>query len=336
MASQRPMTLAIQRFDRTAALHTGRVSLGNVTVMYVPAGTGVAGLMRGVFDAAEIPLAHYAFLRDRREPFTAVPVFPDRLFIHQYVYSRPDSGIRSPKDLRGCTVMVPQYYMTSSIWHRGILKDDYGILPDQIQWHTTSEERDPRMSFPHGVKVVLTPGPHWGAEPLLDGTVDCLMHEGTPLVPERQRRRLVRLYPDVHSLQREYYRKTGFHIIVHVIVVRQEALLERPQWLEELCTAFDQAKQCAYDVLQNERMTSLPLMRTYLDETVEVFGEDPWPYGFERNKAELDRMLSYAHDQGLTQRRLGSEDLFDAPIRDFRFQAKMVPYGAVPGSALGF
>ena len=50
MALDRPVTLAIQRFDRTAALHTGKVSIRNVTVMYVPAGTGVAGLMGGVFD----------------------------------------------------------------------------------------------------------------------------------------------------------------------------------------------------------------------------------------------------------------------------------------------
>ena len=336
MTTPKAVTLAIQRFDRTAALHTGKVSIPDVTVIFVPAGTGVAGLMTGVFDAAEMPLAHYAFLRDRGEPFTAVPVFPDRVFLHQYVYTRPDSGVQSPEDLRGRRVAVPQYYMTSSIWHRGLLKDEFGILPGEIEWHTTSEERDPRMIPPRGVKVVLHPGPHWGADPLLDGVADCLMHEGTPVVPAGQRKRLVRLYGDLHALQKEYYRKTGFHIIVHVIAVRREAMAARPELGEALCTAFDRAKQRAYDVLQNERMTSIPLMRSYLDETVDTFGEDPWPYGFERNRTELDRFLGYAWEQGLTGKRLSPEDLFDGPLRDFPFEAKMTPHGVVPGSVVDF
>ena len=336
MAASGTVTLAIQRFDRTAALHTGKVAIPNVTALYAPAGTAVAGLMAGVFDAAELPLAHYAFLRDRGEPFTAIPVFPDRLFLHQYVYTLAGRGISSPNELRGRRVAVPQYFMTSSIWHRGLLKGEYGIRPEEIEWHTTAAERDPRMALPRGVRVLMNPGPHWGADPLLQGAADCLMHEGTPVVPSGQKERLVRLYPDVHERQKEFYRKTGSHIIVHVIAVRGDVMAGRPALGEELCTAFDRAKQRAYDLLQNERMTSLPLMRSYLDETVATFGEDPWSYGFQQNRPELDCFLGYAWEQGLTQKRLSPEDLFDGPYRDFPFEAKMNPYGIVPGSVTQF
>jgi 4,5-dihydroxyphthalate decarboxylase len=329
------MTLAIQRFDRTAALHTGRVSINDAAVMYVPAPTSVAGLMRGVFDAAEMPLGHYVFLKDIGAPFTAIPVFPDRLFIQQYVYTRADSGIRSPQDLRGRRVMVPQYYMTASIWHRGMLKDNYGIRPEEIQWHVSSPERDDRMRIPDGIPVVLSPCSHWSAEKLLDGTVDCLMHEGAPVIAGGDVKKLVCVYPDVDSMQRDFYRKTGFHIAVHVIAARAEAIKERPELLEELCDGFDQAKECAYRILQNERMTSLPLMRSYLDETLELFGEDPWSYGFEANRKELEQLLAYAHDQGLTRQRLAPEILFDPPARNFRFRAKL-PYNSEPGSVLQF
>lgn len=333
MVTRRVMTLAIQRFDRTQALHTGKIPTKDVMVMYVPAATGVSGLMRGVFDVAEMPLAHYTFLRDIGAPFTAIPVFPDRLFIQQYVYTRSDSGITSPSDLRGRRVVIPQYYMTASVWHRAMLKDGYGILPQEIEWHTLSPERDDRMQFPEGVKVVLSPDSHWSAKRLLDGTADCLMHEGVPVVLEDQAHTIARIYADVHSLQREFYRKTRFHIIVHLIVARQEAVNERPELLQELCDVFDQAKDWAYRVLQNERMTSLPLMRSYLDETRELFGADPWPYGLERNWAELDQFLAYAHDQGLTRQRLVPESLFDPAIRNFQFRAKM-PYSSEPGSIL--
>jgi len=335
MAARRVMTLAIQRFDRTAALHTGKVTIPDVMVMYVPAPTSVAGLMRGVFDAAEMPLAHYVFLKDIGAPFTAIPVFPDRLFIQQYVYTRPEAGIRSPQDLRGRRVMVPQYYMTASVWHRGMLKDNYGIKPEEIQWHVSSMERDERMRIPDGIHVALSPCSHWSAEKLLDGTVDCLMHEGAPVVAGEDGKKLVRVYSNVHSLQRDFYRKTGFHIAVHVIAARTEAVKERPELIEELCDGFDQAKECAYRILQNERMTSLPLMRGYLDETLELFGEDPWPYGLERNRAELDQLLAYAHGQGLTRQRLAPESLFDPPARNFRFRAKF-PVSSEPGSVLLF
>lgn len=324
--SARTITLAIQRFDRTAALHTRTVTIDNTLVLYVLPGTSVSGVLDGTFDAAEMPLAHYVFLRSIGAPFTAIPVFPDRLFLQQYVYTRPDTGIRSPGDLRGRRVLVPMYYMTASFWHRALLAEEYGIRPREITWHTTSPERDARMRLPADVQVVLSRGPHLGLERLLDGTTDCLMTEGTPFVPPEQRQRVVRLHADVDARQRDYFRRTGCHPIVHVIVVRQQAVDERPAILEELCEAFDRAKQSAYYLLQNERTTGLPLMRGYLDETVALFGDDPWPYGVEdRNRAELERFLGYAHDQGLTDRRLDVDALFDPPAREFPFRATMRP-----------
>jgi 4,5-dihydroxyphthalate decarboxylase len=322
--SSKPITLAIQRFDRTAPLQGAILAPENVTVLFVPPRVSVEGITSGVFDAAEMPLAHYAFLKDVGDPYTAIPVFTDRLFIQQYVYTRPDTGITSPGQLRGRRVLVPMYYMTASLWHRTMLEDDYGIQPKEITWHTTGPERDPRMRLPKGVTVVHTPGPHLGVEKLLDGTVDCLMTEGTPSLVEGDRDKVIRLNSDVHGLQKEYYRKTGFHIIVHLIVIRKEVISERPELPEELCTAFDRAKELAYRTLQNERMTSLPLMRSYLDETVSLFGPDPWSYGLERNWKELDQFLTHAHHQGLTNKKMDPDELFDNSARAYQFQAKMI------------
>ncbi len=327
--SRRTMTLAIQRFDRTAALHTGKVPIDDVFVMHAPPRTSVEGLASGTFDAAEMPLARYVFLRERGEPLTAIPVFPDRLFVQQYVFTRPDSGIRSPADLRGRRVLVPGYFITASLWHRGMLKDDHGILPQDVEWRTVSPERDPRMRAPAGVSVSQVPKTELDTEHLLNGTVDAMMMESTPLIPPGQEHNVVQVHRDIENVQRDYYRKTHFHPIVHIIAIRQPAVDERPELVEELCQAFDQAKAAAYHALQNERLTSLPFMRTYLNETMALFGDDPWPYGLERNRAELDQMLAYAHDQGLTEQRLSPERLFDPPARDFRFQARML-HGSDP------
>jgi hypothetical protein len=67
-------------------------------------------------------------------------------------------------------------------------------------------------------------------------------------------------------------------------------------------------------------------MRAYLDDTLALFGDDPWPYGLQgRNRAELDLVTQLAHEQGLTERRLDVDELFAAEVRDYRFEARMLP-----------
>jgi len=41
-----------------------------------------------------------------------------------------------------------------------------------------------------------------------------------------------------------------------------------------------------------------------------LLGDDWWPYGIERNRAAIDAILRYHHEQGLTKRRFAIEDVF--------------------------
>lgn len=319
-------TLAIQRFDRTEALHDGRVTLDGIMTCQVLPGVGVKGLLDGVFEAAEIPLAHYAFLKDRGDPFTAIPVFPDRIFVQRYVLTTRNSGIRRLEDLAGRRVAVPMYYMTSSLWHRGILEDETGIAARDVHWVTTAPERDRRMSLPDGVTVDLLPGPHLGLERLLDGTADCLMTEASPIVPPGREEDVITLHSDARQIILDYFAETQIHPIVHVIALQAEWAEKNPHLVRQICRGFDRAKQAAYSLLQNERITSLPLMRTHLDETEQLFGRDPWPYGVNgRNRHELDVFLGYAHAQTLTRSRLTVDELFDAEASRYPWSAQMTP-----------
>jgi 4,5-dihydroxyphthalate decarboxylase len=329
--SPRQMVLVGQGFDRTAALFDRSVYTDDILAMQIPAGRlGVEGLLQGIFDAAEIPLARYVFLKEQGEPLTSIPVFPDRLFTHQYAYVRTDSDINSPADLRGKRVLVSGYFITASFWHRALLEDEYGIKPQEIKWHSLAPERDPRIQMPEGVEVTVTPSGHLGLQALINGDVDCLMHEATPPCPPGGEGKYRRLFPNVQALQRDYYKKTGFNPMVHMIVVRQSAIEAWPEFGYELCRIYDLAKAKAYRVLQNERMTSLPLMRGYLDETIEIFGGDPWPYGVEANKKELEKFLDLTLHQGYTRRRLSLDELFDKRALDYQYQSKLAE-GAFPG-----
>lgn len=330
------MIFAAQRFDRSAALLAGRVRLDNVVVIGVPGGrTAVQGLLSGAVDAAEVPLARYVFWRDQGAAITAIPVFTDRLFSYPYIYTRPDAGINSLADLRGRRVVIaPGYFSTPAFWHRAILKEDFNILPQEIDWYTTGPDGDAATRIPSDVKVTVTPGSLLGVERLLDGTGDCLMTARTAAVRPDERHRVKRLLPDAHARQRQRYRETGFFPILHVVGIRDDALAKRPDLAMELCRACDLSKSYAYHVLQDERMTALPFMREFLDETVALCGDDPWPYGLERNRAELDTFLSHAYDQGLTRRRLEVGELFDQQAAGYRFKARMLT-GSIVGLAEG-
>jgi 4,5-dihydroxyphthalate decarboxylase len=44
--------------------------------------------------------------------------------------------------------------------------------------------------------------------------------------------------------------------------------------------------------------------------TREMIGDDPFPYGIKANKAMLETIVGYSHEQGLTPRQMKVEELF--------------------------
>ncbi|MGE0854001.1 MAG: ABC transporter substrate-binding protein [Hyphomicrobiaceae bacterium] len=332
MAAKPTMNLAGLRFDRTAAVVDGMIKMDSVNVSNVPGGkAAIQGLLGNAFDASEVPFSRYVSWIANGRKLKAVPVFSDRLFQHEYIYTRPDTGITSLADLRGRRVVcAPSYFATPSFWHRALLKEAAGIEPHEIEWHSPAAEAE-EMRLPTGVTVKQSPTNILGLERLLDGTADALMTARTPLVPKGQESRVRRVLSDAHQQQREWYKRTGFFPILHVIAIREEALKARPSFGEEICAAYDAAKQYAYNVLQDDRMTGLPLMRGYLDEAMALGGDDPWPYGLKRNRAEIDRFLDLALDHGLTSRRIAIEEMFDERAAGFAFTARMTP-GCITGT----
>lgn len=327
----RPMTLAAQRFDRTMPLFNRNIHVEHIMAVHTSAGNpSVEGLMRGIWDAAEIPVARYAFIHDQGDDFTAIPVFPDRIFVQPYAYTRTDTGIEGPADLKGRSVLMPGFYYTASFWHRAILKEDYGIDASDITWQVPGTELDERMRYPDGVQVTSIPRVASIAEPMLNGSVDVLMTEMAPAFSASESERIKRIYPGPDAGVRDYYRRTGFFPPVHVIAVRKSSLEQWPGFGAALCALYDASKAETYRVLQNERMTSLPMMRAYLDETREMFGADPWHYGLEANRAVLEKYLSLAHAEGFISRKPALEELFDEQALAYRFTAEMAN-GSTPG-----
>jgi len=314
------------RFDRTAALLDGRIRRENMTFINVPGGPAQAdGLVSGAFDAADVPLVRYVAWKSKRDDFTAIPVFTDRLFQRPYIYTRPDMAIENLGDLRGRRVMIaPSYFGTPAFWHRALLKEEYGIDAREIEWFTATP-LSPDTRIPAGVNITHCPASYLGIERLVDGTVDCLLTARTAMILPRDVGKVVRVLTNAHERDRESVKRNGFFPILHIIALRRASLKRRPSFARELCGIFDESKEYAYRIIQDERMTCLPFMRQYLDETVATWGSDPWAYGLEANRPVLAQFLRYAHEQGFLDREMTVDELFDNDAGQYAFQARMTP-----------
>ena len=53
-----------------------------------------------------------------------------------------------------------------------------------------------------------------------------------------------------------------------------------------------------------------------MEEQRQLLGDDPWAYGFAKNRAVVARLTSYLYDQGLIQNKPPPEQLFAANTLD--------------------
>ena len=89
------------------------------------------------FDVSEMTLASYCAMRARGDaPFTAIPVFLARTFVHSGLFGNTKCGVREPADLKGKRVGPGQFLMSFAVWARGLLHEDYGLDLSSVDWRT--------------------------------------------------------------------------------------------------------------------------------------------------------------------------------------------------------
>ena len=86
------------------------------------------------FDICEMAITTYICARAHGKPMTAVPVFLVRAFHNGAILVNTRAGIRTPKDLEGRNVGVNRgYTVTTGLWARSILRDEYGIAANDTR-----------------------------------------------------------------------------------------------------------------------------------------------------------------------------------------------------------
>lgn len=322
-----PLKMAGYDLDRVAALIDGRVQVEGCDAHYEIAGIGdmntdvFSGLQSR--DVTEIGLHPFmlAYANEGFRGYSLLPVFPLRAFRHKSVFINTDSGISTPQDLRGRRVATPGFSSTSLTWLRGILQEEYGVGPDEIEWVVSSKDSSAGVAgkvskqesvVPRGLNVSMGPEGKDESDLLVDGDVDALFHAAEPRAYLQGHPRVARLFADYRSTEQAYYRKTGIFPIMHAVAIRNSVVQENPWLPEAVFNAYSQAKQLMYSDLRKLGWAaiSLPWVGQELEQTRALMGDNFWPYGIEENRKALETLFRYSHQQGLSNRQLTDDELF--------------------------
>jgi len=240
--------------------------------------------------------------------FIALPVFPSRIFRHSAIYVRSDAAIASPRQLIGRRVGAPLYGQTAVLAARGVLRDDYGVRPSDLEWVVGPlEPGEARASLrrPAAEVSIVESGDKPLDAMLLDGELDALFTAAAPASFRRRDPRVRRLWPDVRAAERSWFERTGVFPIMHVLGLRAELARERPDLPAAIGHAFEQARRLAIEALDGQSGASkvtLPWASLELEEARALMGEDFWSYGVEANRSTIETMARWSFDQGLSAR----------------------------------
>ncbi|HEX7824173.1 MAG TPA: ABC transporter substrate-binding protein, partial [Mycobacterium sp.] len=254
------------------------------------------------FDVSEMALTTYLTAREHGVAFTALPVFLVRGFHHGAIVFNTRSEIRGPKDLEGRRVGVNRgYTVTTGVWARGILAEEYGVDLDQVTWVLSGDEHVASYVAPPNV----VPAGADLAEMLLAGDLDAVIGvdvdhpDVAPLIPEPEKAALAAL------------EQRGFYPINHLIVVKDEVLQRYPDAGASLFEAFATAKRGYVDTLRAGTIESPTATDEVYGAVLRATGTDPLPYGIEPNRVMLNRLVDHAMSQRILRTPVDVDGLFD-------------------------
>src|SRR3972149_2113617 len=147
------LTMALSHYDRHVPLFDGSVQAENVDLQVLevaqpnPLKHGQDRhermLQKGEFDICELSLSSYLIAKSRGMPFTAIPVFPRRLFSLSQIWVNNNAGIKSPEDLIGKKVGLSTFQTTLSVLAKGDLQAEYSVPWRNLDWYMSKDEAVP-------------------------------------------------------------------------------------------------------------------------------------------------------------------------------------------------
>ena len=316
------LTIALRTYGHTAALKRQEVAPRGVTLEFKevePQILAFRQMVRDVaFDICELAPTTYIIAKAHGAPFTALPIFFGRRFHHAGLLVRDDAGIREPKDLEGKQVGVRAYSVTTGVWTRGILVNEYGLDSSKVTWVVDDEEHVTQLQLPPNVRHA--PAGKSLASMMASGEIQAgfaanagIGREGPPKAEWQAKERKETasyhdLFDDPDALGVEWYRRTGIYPMHSTLVVKDELLAKHPWLAKSLFDAFIASKQVYLEKLRSGESTGKN-DALYLQQ-MKVVGHDPLPYGVEANRQSIEALILFAFQQSLIPRKTAVGDVF--------------------------
>ena len=300
------LTMALGAYAHSAAVLDGRAPVDGYVVKPVEVRPIIAAYRRMIrdleFDVCELAPVSYLMAREAGVPLVAIPVFLNRRFHHGDIQCAPRSGITAPRDLEGRRVGVRAYTVSTGVWARGVLEEEYGVDLSQVTWVVDDDDHVEGRA-PANVERV---GDGRSLGTLLGASeIDAAFTgnagtgragnpaQGWEAAATAEPATTYPLFADHEVLERDHYLRTGIYPLHSVVVVRAELVAHDPDLPTKLYAAFADAKRIATD--EDPDFTGLPR----LGRQRALIGSDPIPYGVAANGPSIAALRRFSRSQGL-------------------------------------
>ena len=239
-----------------------------------------------------------------------LPVFLLRNFTARDLYVRKGGAVKSPADLVGKRIGMYDWVASGSIWYRHFLRF-IDVPPESLEWWIG--DIDAPRATTH--LYTLPEGVHRPAEGrslsemLIAGELDAIYSPPRPQRYDPANGPIIRLFSDVRSVERDYFRRTGCFPPQHLIILRRE-IWEREKWIaRSLTDAFIRCNE-QFAAAQRSFPYVSPWLDIELEETEALMGADFHADGFEKNRQAVEIFCRQAHALGIVRRPITAEEYF--------------------------
>jgi 4,5-dihydroxyphthalate decarboxylase len=292
MAGKTKLFTLLGDYPNTLALKRGEIRSDLVDLEFADikvANTGFKPLVRDAkFDLAELAIVTYLQAKTYGKPYILLPApVVARSQHHTLAYNR-ERGHLAPADLIGKRVGVRAYSVTTGVWVRGILQEQFGVDIDKIRWVTFEDPHVAEYSDPPTLE--RAPASKNMVQMLIDGELDAAV-VGDKLPDPR----LEVLIPDFAQAASAWAEKHGAPIN-HMAVIRTELSRTRPDIVRETFRMLEASRDVA---ARNGDKSSAQLQ-----------------FGIEANRVALEKIIDIAVRQKLIPRKWRVEEVFDDVTRN--------------------
>lgn len=261
------------------------------------------------FDVCEMAFTTYLCAKAHGKRFTALPVFLVRGFHHGAIVHNTTAGIQAPTDLEGRRVGVNRgYTVTTGVWARGILQDEYGVDLDRVTWVLSGDEHVAEYRPPANV-VPMEPG----------GSLETMVTTGevaAAIGVGATHPDVAPLIPDAEEAAFGSLHRRGLYPINHLVVVKDELLEKHPGLATAVFDAFAAAKRRYVERLRADAIEAPTPTDLMYKRVMEITGDDPLPYGIAPNRPMIEQLIGHAVRQRILESPPTVEDLFPESTHD--------------------